>query len=94
MRTHTHTHTHTTHTHTQHTHTHNTHTHTHIELYRLGRCDLAGEHFGYAKVSDLQNIPLPVEHDILRLQVTVQDVQFVDMVNGHQKLDKEEKNVL
>ena len=71
-----------------------THTRTHIELYRLGRCDLAGEHFGYAEVSDLQNVPLPVEHDILRLQVTVQDVQFVDMVNGHQKLDKEEKNVL
>lgn len=56
--------------------------------------DFAGENFRDSKVSDLEDRSLLVEHDVLSLEISVKDVERVDVLYGHQQLSKELQNVL
>lgn len=58
------------------------------------RGHFGGEDFGDSKVPYLEDFSLAVEHDVLSLQVAVQDVEGVHVLNGHHQLRKELQNVL
>ena len=62
--------------------------------YRLCRGDFGREHFGDPKIPDLEDFLLAVEHNVLSLEVAVQDVEGVHMFNGYHQLCKELQNVL
>lgn len=58
------------------------------------RGHFGGEDFRDSKVPYLEDFSLAVEHDVLSLQVAVQDVEGVHVLNGHHQLRKELQNVL
>ena len=64
------------------------------QTYRLRGCDLGGEDFGDAEVSDLEHRSLLVHENVLGLQVTVQDLQRVYVLNGDQELGKKPQDML
>ena len=62
--------------------------------YRLSRRDFTGENFRNAKISNFEYRLLFVEHDILSLEVSVKNILRMDVLYGHQYLDKELEYVL
>ena len=58
------------------------------------RRHLAGEDLGDAKVTNLDDIPPLVQHDVLGLEVSVEDVEGVHVVQGNHNLGKDLQYVL
>ena len=65
-----------------------------VVAYSYSWSDLAREYFGDAKIADLEHGSLSIHEHILRLEITVEDVERMDVFNGHQQLNKQLQNTL